>query len=230
MPYKVSGEKHKILSIKEYEDMKYLIINADDFGYSKIFNEEILKLLKEWKISSTTLMVNKINNTQQAQIDKLKEFLGNRDISIWLHLEIPTENYDKNINEQYKTFIKIMWTSPSHIDIHKHPDENFILSVIKFCKDKDIPYRNMGLKIEWWRTTSRKYFSGTSNDIDNIKQWLLWLEEDGIYEILFHPGKFDKDIKSSLNKDREQDIIKIEKLTSFIKNLDIKITSFYKLK
>lgn len=44
---------------------KYLIINADDFGASNSVNEAIFKLLKEKRISSTTLMPN-VNYYEQA--------------------------------------------------------------------------------------------------------------------------------------------------------------------
>ncbi len=40
--------------------MKKIIINADDFGYSYIFNKSILDLIKKKLISSTTVMVNYI--------------------------------------------------------------------------------------------------------------------------------------------------------------------------
>ena len=44
-----------------------LIINADDFGYSKVFNEKILDLLKKGYIKSTTVMVNWITQEQDKQ-------------------------------------------------------------------------------------------------------------------------------------------------------------------
>jgi predicted glycoside hydrolase/deacetylase ChbG (UPF0249 family) len=53
--------------------MKYLIINSDDFGYSSVFNEKILELLHDGKISSTTVMVKWITDDQKNQLAKLKE-------------------------------------------------------------------------------------------------------------------------------------------------------------
>ena len=48
--------------------MKYLIINADDFGMSNIFNEVILELLEKEHVRSTSVMVKRGN------LDQIKEF------------------------------------------------------------------------------------------------------------------------------------------------------------
>ena len=50
-----------------------LIINADDFGYSKVFNEKILDLLEKDFIKSTTVLVNWITDEQKEQIQRLKK-------------------------------------------------------------------------------------------------------------------------------------------------------------
>jgi Uncharacterized protein conserved in bacteria len=55
-----------------YHEPAKLIINADDFGYSRVFNEEILKLMKERQIKSTTVMVYRVNEVQLPQINELK--------------------------------------------------------------------------------------------------------------------------------------------------------------
>ena len=49
-----------------------------------------------------------------------------------------------------------------------------------------------------------------------------------LYEVitLFHPGTYDKDSMSSLNKDREKDIEKIEYLNSLIKNKGVSIITY----
>jgi hypothetical protein len=51
--------------------MKYLILNADDFGMSKVFNEVILNLIKDNKVTSTSVMVNDVTDEMNEQIDKL---------------------------------------------------------------------------------------------------------------------------------------------------------------
>ena len=49
-----------------------LIINADDFGYSKVFNEKILELLEKGYVKSTTVLVDWITPDQKPQVARLK--------------------------------------------------------------------------------------------------------------------------------------------------------------
>ena len=50
---------------------KYLIINADDFGMSQIFNDVILDLIKRDLIRSTTVMIDRVTDNQKKQFDEL---------------------------------------------------------------------------------------------------------------------------------------------------------------
>lgn len=52
------------------------------------------------------------------------------------------------------------------------------------------------------------------------------LEDNESYEILFHPGTYDENCKSSLNKKREEDIEKIKIVNSLLKENNIKLISF----
>ena len=67
--------------------MKYLIINADDFGMSKVFNESILDLIRDGKIKSTTVMVNRGIGDEKKQIEELIELSKTLNLSVGLHLE-----------------------------------------------------------------------------------------------------------------------------------------------
>ena len=66
--------------------MKQLIINADGFGYSYIFNKSILYLIEKDLISSTTVMVNWITKEQDEQVQKLISLKNLHNVSIGLHL------------------------------------------------------------------------------------------------------------------------------------------------
>lgn len=126
--------------------MKYLIINADDFGYSKIFNEAILALVKNGLISSTTVMVNWITDEQSAQVNQLVELTKSHNVSVGLHLEFSDDNFKFEIEKQYGRFFSLFGFKPSHIDIHKstHLKDAFPL-IMDFCKEKNLPCRNHGV-------------------------------------------------------------------------------------
>ncbi len=122
--------------------MKNLIINADDFGYSKIFNSKIIELIKNKLISSTSVMVNWINNEQNDQIKELVTLMESHNVSIGLHLEFSSNDFQSEIEQQYKKFLNIFKFQPSHIDIHMKKSiflKEAYPIIMKFCKNKKIP-------------------------------------------------------------------------------------------
>lgn len=211
--------------------MKYLIINADDFGHSRIFNEEILDLIDKGLISSTSFMVDREIGKQEDQIERLVSLSKENNVSIGLHLEFKSNlNFKEEIERQYNKFVSIFNVSPTHIDVHRADYEKEAYPFIEsFCVEKKIFCRNMGINQNMDFTTSNKRFDGTLKTIEELKRWIESLKE-GSYEIIFHPGKYDPDSESSLNEDREKDVENIIKLVPTLKENDIKVISYLDLK
>ena len=209
---------------------KYLIINADDFGMSQIFNEVILDLIKKDLIRSTTVMVNRVTDNQKEQFDELIALSKNKNLSVGLHLEFEENDYPSQIKSQYQKFTEILGFNPSHIDIHKASTiRESISHVADFCRDKKIPCRNKGGDIDYFKTTDSPSFHGSIDDFNKIVEWIKTLEDEKYYEILFHPGKFDSSCKSSLNKDRERDVEHIKNLNKILEENNIKVVSYLDL-
>jgi predicted glycoside hydrolase/deacetylase ChbG (UPF0249 family) len=210
--------------------VKYLIINADDFGFSVVFNEVILDLIRDNLIRSTTVMVNKVTDDQKEQFEELISLSKNRNLSVGLHLEFENEDYPSQIRSQYQKFKEILGFNPSHIDIHRsrHFKDSFPF-VAEFCKKNDFPCRNRGKIFEDCKTTATPAFFGSIEDFNEIEEWIKTFEDEKYYEILFHPGKYDPDCKSSLNKERERDIEHIKKLNTLLKKNNIKVVSYLDL-
>lgn len=210
--------------------MKYLIINADDFGYSKIFNASILALIKNGLISSTTVMVNWITDKQAEQVSELSALTKSHNLSIGLHLEFSDDNFKPEIERQYGRFFSIFGFKPSHIDLHKstflkeaHP------IIMEFCKEKNLPCRNHKIGVVGVVKTQNEVLSGTGMSFDELKATVETFRDSESYEILFHPGSYDPNCKSSLNKERELDMKKIEKINPFLKENNIKLISYIDL-
>lgn len=209
---------------------KYLIINADDFGLSTIFNEVTLDLIRKGLISSTTVMVNRVTDNQKEQFEKLINLSKNKNLSIGIHLEFEENDYPSQIKSQYEKFKDVLGFNPSHLDIHKtSTHRGSISSVADFCKDKKIPCRNKGGNVDYFKTTDSPLFHGSVEDFDKIVEWIKTIEDGKYYEISFHPGKFDPSCKSSLNKDRERDVEHIKKLNSILEENNIKVVSYFDL-
>ncbi|MCK5040630.1 MAG: ChbG/HpnK family deacetylase [Candidatus Aenigmarchaeota archaeon] len=210
--------------------MKYLIINADDFGYSKIFNEKILNLIENNMISSTTVMVNHINQNQQRQVQKLIKLAKSHNISIGLHLEFSNKSFELETKKQFDKFISVFRFKPSHLDIHRYGDfkESFLF-IPGFCKRNDLPCRNHNRDTSGVLTTKNEVFVGTGKSLEELQQWICNLNDGESYEVMFHPGSYDPESKSALNKDRKLDFININKINPFLLKNEIKLISYFDL-
>jgi predicted glycoside hydrolase/deacetylase ChbG (UPF0249 family) len=207
--------------------MKYLIINADDFGYSEIFNEEILSLLEKEFITSTTVMVDEITENQQKQILKLIKITEKKNQSIGLHLDLKNINFKEEIERQYKLFFSIFKKNPSHLDLHKWSYlEVSYPFILDFCKEHNLPCRKSKIESKGVLSTYMEVISTTNNTFEEIINKITFLEEEKTYEILFHPGKYDSNCKSSYNKQREVDVENIGKLNQILEKNDIKLISY----
>ena len=209
---------------------KSLIINADDFGMSQIFNEVILDLIRNDLICSTTVMIDRVTDNQKEQFDELIALSKSKNLSVGLHLEFKDSDYLSQIKSQYQKFREILGFNPSHLDIHKASTiKESISHVADFCRDKRIPCRNKGGYIDYFKTTDSPSFHGSIADFEKIKEWIKTFEDEKYYEILFHPGKFDSSCKSSLNEDRERDVEHIKNLNAILDKNNIKIVSYLDL-
>lgn len=198
---------------------KKVIINADDFGLSKVFNEVMLDLLENKLITSTTAMVDFLDEKQEFQINKLISLQKKNNFGIGLHLVFQDENFEIEIQRQYNLFQKIFKFLPSHLDIHKPSLFPSCIQVVeKYCIKNKISFRNKTeVKSEF--TTTNIYLNGTELNFESLREGLLKFKDDPVsesIEILFHPGKFDPESKSSLNEEREADVFKIIKLVPFL--------------
>jgi predicted glycoside hydrolase/deacetylase ChbG (UPF0249 family) len=177
-------------------------------------------------ITSTTVMVNHLDKSQSKQISKLVLLSQSKPISVGLHVEFKdNEDFSLQIEEQHKKFISFFGFEPSHVDIHKFKSVQESAQFISdFCIKNNLPARNHGFTEDI--LTPEVYFNGSLNDLNAIEHFLASMEDGKTYEILFHPGKYDPDSKSSYNKEREQDVEKIMALEPLLKEHGINLVNF----
>lgn len=199
--------------------MMRLIVNADDFGYSKVFNGKILDLLEGGAIKSTTVMIDRV--TEEAQEDQLRRLIALNEagrIGIGLHVVFDLgKPLPRQAEEQFGRFRRIFKFEPSHIDLHKflqNPD--CVKTVYGLGKKHHLPVRNMGLEPPT-KHTAHPVFNTTPLDVRKAMEFLDEMKDGETAEILCHPGEYDPDCTSSLNKEREQDYAGILKLQEYLK-------------
>ncbi len=213
--------------------MKTLIINADDFGLSKIFNQDILKCIEQWYITSTTVMVLRLNiQHQRDDIETLQHLSKTTWCSIWLHLEYQNNTLtSKDMEQQYELFVDIFGTQPSHIDVHKYSSYHNPFTdqlLIEFAQAKDMGIRNHGEYDKTYKkTTKHTVYNGTRKTIEEIYTYINSIENWKTWEILLHPWSYDPTSTSSLNQEREDDTIMAQHIYEYCTKESIRLVSFY---
>jgi predicted glycoside hydrolase/deacetylase ChbG (UPF0249 family) len=168
------------------------------------------------------------NQHQEEQIKKIISLSKSINISIGLHLEFLDGNFEMEIKRQYKKFVEIFGFKPSHFDVHK-PTIDSCLFVSAYCKINNFFCRNIKLNSKDFFTTDNEVLSGTNKSFEELQKYLEKLKENESYEILFHPGNYDPDCKSSLNKERELDNEKIKFINTLLEKNNIKLISYLNL-
>lgn len=192
--------------------MKKVIINADDFGYSKSIDKGILEAIKSGVVSSTSVMV------YGEAVNDVGDLMGIENISVGLHLHMektlsnPQEEFDKQI----AMFTRLLGRGPDHIDVHKPRSSNIMEQIIplleQYSAEHNVPARELG------HAKSIKDFFGidvkNDNGIDpkrvSVESLLHILEnlDEGVSEIMTHVGYSDDELRamSSYNDIRELEL------------------------
>lgn len=224
-----------------------VIINGDDFGYGKVFNEKMLELLEKGAIKSVTVLVNRISEEQKDQVSRLINLHFRKNVGVGIEFEVnPERSVDKDLREQYQKFLSIFGFPPSHFNEHlpkslmSMPNSSQIVKqlsheIFRFAKTQKVPMnKDVEYGIEDWAgvvTTSQPLFVGTKHTFGEIREYFEKMEDGKAYEVLFHPGEYDPSSTSSLNAERDEDYKNILKLQEFLNTRpDIRIMSYLELR
>ncbi len=149
-------------------------------------------------------------------------------VSTGLHCELDlSKPLRQQIQEQFDKFITVFGFEPSHLDLHKLVDnKQAITEVVNFAKEHRLPVRNMG--VSGARQTSQPAISAKKHcfEFEELKEVIRRLKDGESYELVTHPGAYDLDCKSSLNREREIDYNNIIKIQDFLKKKEIVVVSY----
>jgi predicted glycoside hydrolase/deacetylase ChbG (UPF0249 family) len=184
---------------------RYLIVNADDFGYSYSVNRGIIEAHTNGVITSTSVMVDAIAAHEAKELTKYP------DLSIGLHFELKEIKYmQAELDRQIEKFITIVGAAPDHIDTHKnHPTTEGIKEVIAaYSKLNNVPVRDFG-----FAKFIDIFFGLHSNGDVSITQLKKAIDQatDDYNEIMCHVGYSDDYLRehSSYNDPREQELASV---------------------
>lgn len=185
--------------------MKYLIVNADDFGYSYNINKGIIEAHTRGIVTSTSVMVDAIAARGAKDLTQFS------DLSVGLHFEVKEiVDVQAELERQIEKFISLVGREPDHLDSHKkHTTTEGIKEVLEAYSAKhNVPVRDFGNA-----KFIDVFFGFHSNGDVSVRQLkkAIDLATDEYNEIMCHVGYSDDYLRehSSYNDPREQELASI---------------------
>lgn len=197
--------------------MKWLIVNADDFGASRGITRGIIEAHREGILTSTSLMVNMPWSEQAAKLSQDVPAL-----SIGLHVQLtsqdgqlivdPTASRDcrAELHRQFCRFQDLMGSLPTHIDSHHnvHRDARLLPHFLEWAQAYRLPLRE--------HSVARYFpkFYGQWNGEMHLEQIseesllrMLKVDIGGSFtELSCHPGYADSDFRTTYSTERETEL------------------------
>lgn len=216
--------------------MKYLVINADDFGYSFSVNKGIIEGHEAGIITSTTVLVDAIAAKEARE---LSNYPG---LSVGLHFNPkPDEELEDEFKRQLDLFESIVGRKPDSIDTHKQlpTDREKIKGLLqKYSDQTGTPVRRLG-KAKFIDSFCGIELGGTGK-LDESKVTVDGLKHaideatDEVNEIMTHAGYCDEYLlsKSSYNTSREIELKSLldPSIKPYIESKGLKLVNWNQLK
>lgn len=197
--------------------MKYLIVNADDFGYGAAVNRGIVEAIDHGVVTSVGLMVNTPGTADAVALARARPH-----VSVGLHVNFTNEaqrlvEFDDPpvcraaLRDQFDRFCDLLGRKPSHLDSHQHVHRRRPCqpSFAELAAEHGLPLRDQapvtfkgGFYAQW------EY--GVSDpgrvSYEALEKILAHELSRGIYELACHPGRFDPEVHYVYHRDREEEL------------------------
>jgi predicted glycoside hydrolase/deacetylase ChbG (UPF0249 family) len=197
--------------------MKYVLFNADDFGYSHGINRGIVEAHEKGVVTSTSLVVNGRAAREAADLAA-----GLPNLSLGLHVNFTNEAehlFDLDdpglcrteLERQYEAFLELVGRQPSHLDSHQHVHRHPVRIGLfrKLAEDQALHLRDDppvvykgGFYAQW------EYGKGERGRVsfEALERILRNEIFEGIYEMCCHPGYVDAAFQSVYHEEREWEL------------------------
>jgi len=195
--------------------VRYLIVNADDFGYGAAVNRGIVTAIDKGVVTSAGLMVNTPGTEEAARMARERAH-----VSLGLHVnftneadrlvdfEIP-EICDRELRRQVDRFVELVGRPPTHIDGHQHVHRFCPTIFLAVAREYGVPLREQppvtfkgGFYAQWQYGVS----DPSKVSVATLARILRTEIVDGIFELAVHPGYSDPDVRYVYDRDRELEL------------------------
>ena len=204
---------------------RYLVVNADDFGYSNGVNRGIIDAHELGIVTSASLMVRKPNAADAALYCRDTSTLGvglHIDLGEWvfrddewrpLYQVVDVEDaqaVDREVHAQLSAFRDLVGRNPTHLDSHQnvHVRDPARAIVLRRARELGIPVRHFNPHIRYCGA----YYGQTGEgaplpeaiSVQALNR-LLAAIAPGITELGCHPG-YGSDLHSVYASERDEEV------------------------
>jgi chitin disaccharide deacetylase len=204
--------------------MRYLIVNADDFGYSAGVNRGILEAHDRGIVTSTSLMVDRSGAVEAAALARERPDLGvglHAEVRRWRTSWLPVRGAGWSANavkrsaaddlrRQVDRFRQLLGREPSHLDSHQHRHLSDLVrpAFEEMAEELGVPLRRVDPRVdfcgEFYGHDGRGRPDHASIRVDALVR-LIDSVTGRITELCCHPG-YAADLDDWYRAEREQEV------------------------
>lgn len=222
--------------------MKFLIVNADDFGYGAAVNRGIVEAIDRGVVTSVGLMVNTPGTAEAVAFARARPH-----VSVGLHTNFTNEaqrlvEFDDPpvcraaLREQFERFCDLLGRKPTHLDSHQHVHRRRPCnpSFLELAREHGIPLRDQapvtfkgGFYGQWEYGVS----DPSKVSYEALERILAHELDRGVYELACHPGYFDPEAEYVYHRDRENELRTLTdpRTRALIQRLGLRHISYHEL-
>lgn len=223
--------------------MKFLIVNADDFGYGASVNRGIAEAIDQGVVTSAGLMVNTPGTLEAVGMAAERKAL-----SLGLHVNFTNEaerlvEFDdppvcrRELRRQFDRFVELVGRLPTHLDSHQHIHRRrpCLPSFLELAEEHGVPLRDQppvvfkgGFYGQWEYGVS----DPSKVSLEALARILSRELTSGIYELAVHPGYSDPGVHYVYHSDRENELRTLTdpRLRELLRDEGIQLISYHELK
>jgi len=193
--------------------VKYLIVNADDFGASRGINRGIIEAHQRGVLTSTSLLVNAAASGEAAELSRSAPGL-----SVGLHADVREElkgtmdgrRLCEALDAQMARFDELMSRPPTHLDSHHnvHRDSRALPYFLDLAREHGLPMREHS-PVRYFSKFYGQWGGKTHLEQLSVESLARMLEreiKEGFTELSCHPGYVDPDYRTGYSREREAEL------------------------
>jgi len=222
--------------------LKFLIINADDFGYGHGVNRGVAELVDRGIVTSAGLMVNTPGTAEAVRLAAERPAL-----SLGLHVNFTNEakrlvDFDdpeicrRELQRQFDCFVDLTSRLPTHLDSHQHIHRRPACqpSFLHLAEEHGVPLRDrppVKFKGGFYSQWEYRISDPSRVSFEALTRILSTELTRGIYELVVHPGYQDSEADYVYDRDREWELQALgdPRLPGLLHDLGVRLISYHQL-